>query len=516
MFEILFTIVLLLLLALGLFTFYMFKNPEYRDNSSDSKSNHGNNRSLHDMAKAIENNKSPEMAQLIINQLNTYKAKRSEIPHVLVLKMKAYMQLKQYNNALHAAMKLVRQDDKENFITDINLIEYLGEIYAALGQKEESYKEYLILLQKRPGHVPYLYNAGCQALEMKQYETASSLLEKAIQQDPRHSPSLCKLGRICYDKKLFSQALSYFNKASLSRYDSDELRFFLALTLLEVGGNDRAAHSLLKRVSENQEWSKQALPHLAKLSAKLEQYGMTVACITKYCDIFGQETSESLLTELRMLQADSYVCMLDIKQACHIWTTIPSKSSTYEQAQEYLHFFENFLPEDSIPYQYLHANAQQFVKLCAHLTRAFLDKEIGNNKSQYTLKGRPLKIISNKTKENYDSMTSSLEDLMGTIVVQHFAQNTDARNGILSQQCPHYHIFLRLNQNFTEEDLLNNLEEIKSHKEYQISVYIHIYTCHNIPQALFAYIPSFYKITIHPPYEFLDKIKQIQQQSTIV
>ncbi len=504
MFQLL-TIFLLILAFIAIFFIYLFY---YLQAKNIGRSHHKLERErndLDDMDQLLELGKT-DHAKFVIDQLASRKSDHgSELADILALRMKAYFLMDGFHNALHCGLQLIRQTGESHFLTEIELIEYLARIYAAIGYNEKSYYEYLLLFKKRPNNFEYLFCAASQALEMNQYDTALSLFEKVLQNSPTHYPSMAKLGRIYYEKKLFSQALDYMNKAYLNNYDSNELRYYLALTLMQTSGKDMTALSLLQRVVKDPNWARQGLPHLIKISAKLNNHDIVISGVEDYMQLFDKESSESLCHALKMLQAESYRQIHNLEKACDTWKNIPPESSFYNEANQCYLLFKSFLKEGMF-HDYLHLKAEKFVDLCTKICTSMLRaKEMARN---YTITGLSLKIISTKVPENESAPLILQPDTLGAIMIQNSENYWDSAYNRWKKSTPNVYIYLELDQSFTNHDLLYNLKDImdfNDNDKYVIT--IHIYAFHHVSSAIFPHSEK-YNIYVYEPNELQKQIEE--------
>ena len=508
------------LVFLTLLLAYIFNYLRSKSNNSHEgqpKEQYGS-KDLREMAKLL-NSGGTENARLVIGQLSGRKLKGRETADLLALRMRACFKLKEHNNSLNSALQLSRQPSYGRFCSEIELIKHLAFNYAILGHNEKSYNEYILLVQKCPQNIEYLYGAANQALKMRQYETAISLFQKVLQRNANHGASLCKLGRIFYEKKLYTQALDYLNRAYYCNYDSNELRYYLALNLMQTSGRDMAALTLLSRVSKDPTWAKRALPRLVKLSQKMGNYPKVVAAIDEYRNLFAKESGKNFLNELTLLQASAYRHMHHLDKACNLWAQIPCDSLHYAEAQEQFLLFKEFV-EPGIFYDYIHAKPQDFVKLCTKVCDFSIMAE--GPKRQFFLEGHRLKLISGgddspasiaaeQSEAGHLQVGTSRYDkeptIMGALVLQRFQERRDSSRDKINKLAPILHFYLRLDQSFREEDLQYNLYTlgIDFEKDYERVINIHIYAFHRVSPATFPHRNNI-NIMVHQPKEFQEEL----------
>ena len=522
----LFWVFLLGLVFLAFLLAYIFNYLRSKSSNSHEgqpKQQYGS-KDLREMAKLL-NSGGSENARLVIEQLNGRKLKGRETADLLALRMRACFKLKEHNNSLNNALQLSRQPSYGRFCSEIELIKHLASNYAILGHNEKSYNEYILLVQKCPQNIEYLYGAANQALKMRQYETAISLFNKVLQKDANHGASLCKLGRIFYEKKLYTQALDYLNRAYYCNYDSNELRYYLALTLMQTSGRDMAALTLLSRVSKDPAWAKRALPRLIKLSQKMENYPKIVAAIDEYRNLFAKESGKNFLNDLTLLQANAYRHMHHLDKACNLWTRIPCDSLHYTEAQEKFLLFKEFV-EPGIFYDYIHAKPQDFVNLCTKVCDFSIMAK--GPKRKFWLEGHRLKLISGgddspasipaeHSEAGHLQVETSgcdkAQTIMGAIVLQRFQERGDSSRDKINKIAPILYFYLRLDQSFSEEDLKYNLYTlgIDFEKDYGRVININIYAFHHVSPASFAHKPNM-NIMVHKPKEFREELLEFKHE----
>ncbi|MEM9424153.1 MAG: hypothetical protein AAF975_05125 [Spirochaetota bacterium] len=482
--------IVLLILALVAFIIYLFGTSfAGRIKEKGHSPTQARPGDLGEMVKLLETG-GYNNAKLVIDQLSARKLTTRDAEDILALRMRAFFKMKEYHNALHSALQLVQYGGKSRFITEMELIEHLAEIYSALGHNEKAYNEYLLLSQRSPKNIEYLYNAAAQALELSQYETAISLFERVLQQRSDHYPSLSKLGRIYFEKALYSQALDYFNRAYSGKYDSNELRYYLALTLLKTSGKDTVALSLLQRVSHSSSWAKRALPHLARLWAKLNEHGKVIAAVGEYCKDFGQDNSNDLLYELKMLQANAHRQIHELDKACQLWREISPESFFYREATEQWESFQDFTQKEGVFHDYLHLKNQEFVNLCAKIFDSMLSQE-KLSVQNFVVEHAPLAVLFTDNEE-------PVYKPMGALILQHFQERWDPSRGRQNRPATNFHIYLRLDQPFTDADLAYNLK--KHGANYACGIEVHIYAFHYVSPSIFSHNVN-YNVHVHASSE---------------
>ncbi|WGK68958.1 hypothetical protein P0082_10795 [Candidatus Haliotispira prima] len=495
----LFIVFLLTLLVAAGFFAYLFNY--LRNNHSEAENEPGElgARDLQEMAKLL-NGGGVNNARLVIEQLTHRKLKGRKAVDILTLRMRAFCKLKEYHNAMHCAQQLVQQP-QSRFITEMELIEHMAEIYAALGHSEKSYNEYLVLMHKRPNNAKHIFGAASQALEMKQYETAASLCEKVLKLRPDHHACQTKLGRIFYERKLYTRALDYLGQAYSGNYDSNELRYYLALTLMQTSGKDMAALSLLQRVAEDPSWTRQALPRLVKLSAKLGNHREVISSTQQFCTTFGREMSESVLNELKMLRANAHRYLHELEKACQLWSEIDLGTAYYEEAQDHIAMFRVFT-EPGVFLDYVTLGPGDFVDLCTKVCHYNLKSRAP--KSLYKLESRTLKVMPELSETSEDSPSGTwVRPISGGAIILQIPQIRWAPDsGKPKTPTPACHIFLHLDQDVSDADLQANLRELGIGQEEQDpKIDIHIYAFHLISPLTGAQ-PAKYNIHEHQPSEF--------------
>ncbi len=510
-------IVLLLLFATTLFFVYLFHyfRTNYSNESAEAQGKADRIGDLTEMARLLEKG-GTDNARLVVEQLLYRKPKGRTAADILALRLRAFFELKEFHNALHVGLQLSSQFHHSRFLSDIELLEYMAILYATLGHHERAYNEYLILMQRRPENIEYIFNAASHALEMKHFETGISLFGRVLQMQPDHVESLVKLGRTFCEKRLYSQALDYLNRAYTLNCDSNELRYYLALTLVQTSGKDTTALFLLQRVSQDPDWAKQALPRLIRLAAELEQHQQLVEAAERYNSLFAAETGEGLLSEILFLEANSYRYLHQMEKACELWAGISLENAYYREAQDKLAMFQPFT-EAGVFQNYISCEEpKDFVDLCTKICDHILKTRA--LKTMYALEGHVLKAMPNIAQNSPETtQNQGLPVPAGALIVQnfrgHWIPGQGANTGRLRNHAPSYHIFLLLDQEFSDDDLQMNLKPLTvlGHDDYDRLINIHIYSFHHVSQASFGHTIN-YNVYIHEPSELQLNILEFQRQ----
>ena len=487
---------LTLLVATGFFAYIFnhFRNQPLREGPIDQMGAE-EEEDLQNLAHSLQKGNA-DNAQLVLAKLTNRRLHEDEIIDVLALRVRAFFALKEFQSALHYISQLSKQRHYSRFLGEIELMEHLGAIYAAIRQHEKSYNEYMILSRKCPENMEYLFFAASQALEFKQYDIAVSLLNRVLEINPDHLACQVKLGRIFYERKLYSKALEHLNQAYSSNLDSDELRYYLALTLIQTRGKDNMAIALLERVAQNPAWAERALPRLAKFSARLGSHERVIKAVSEYRSLAGRGKDESLQNQLTMLQANAYRSLQQIEKACRQWLKIPSSSIYHKEAQNHYASLQIFT-EQGIFQDYIHAEPQEFVQFCTKICEHNLKAR--NPDIVFELRGRVLKTALTEA-ANGEGNTGLYPEEAGAIILQSFQGQWNSSTGRLSKRAPVCHIFLYLDQQFNNLDLQANLQEMGVDQSYGESLNIHIYGFHYIPESSYSQNPD-YSVYVHQANE---------------
>ena len=448
-------------------------------------------------------------AQLVLAKLENRRLQENEIVDILALRVRALFELREFQSALNYISQLSKHRHYSRFLGEIELMEYQATIYAALRQHEKSYNEYMILSRKCPKNLDYLFLAASQALEFKQYDISVSLLNRVLELKADHLSCQVKLGRVYYERKFYSKALEHLNQAYSDNLDSDELRYYLALTLIQVRGKDEMAITLLERVAQNPVWAERALPRLVKFSAKLGSHKKVIKAVSEYRALPNKVKDESLQSQLTMLQANAYRALQKIEKACQQWLKIPSSSIYYKEAQNHFAALQIFM-EDGIFQDYLHAEPQEFVQLCTRICEQNLKAR--NPDISFELKGRMLKKALTKAAKSEDNEES--EESSGAIILQNFQGQWSPSTGKLSKRDPVCHIFLYLDQQPNNTDLQTNLQELGIGHGYEYPLDIHIYAFHYIPESSYSHKIN-YTVYLHQANELKLNLLEYQRQQNL-
>ena len=93
-----------------------------------------------------------------------------------------------------------------------------------------------------------LYKQALERQRLHDYEGAKALLLRLLEACPNHPDVLFRLGGIAYEKKEFTEAMGWLEKAVAQRPDSVDFQLLLASTYLPLGKYDEAERIFLRYV----------------------------------------------------------------------------------------------------------------------------------------------------------------------------------------------------------------------------------------------------------------------------
>ena len=121
----------------------------------------------------------------------------------------------------------------------------LGNAYADLGRYKEAIVQFEEAIRQDPKHLAARYNLGWLFEKLKNYDKAEEHYKAIIWFYPEYMKAYDSLGNLYFTQARYKEALEKFDKIISVDYDDVTIRFKAALTLLQLGQNDRAKRELL-------------------------------------------------------------------------------------------------------------------------------------------------------------------------------------------------------------------------------------------------------------------------------
>jgi len=270
------------------------------------------------------------------------------------------------------------------FFKEKILHERLADLYLRFGQTKEAQQSLLMILEVAPGDYDTHIKIGDIFFERGMFDNAISYYQKALSINGQGAKALFKCGEVFYYKKDFNQSLGYLRGAL--KHDSS-----LVKANYYIGMIYKATNNLAKAVvefeiaSQNKDVRVNSLFQkgivLIKLGERVQAISSLERALKSATEEHQLQPKSLTLLAIRYNLASCYEDEKKILQALDQWEKIAEVNADYEDVKDKLKIYSDLRMDDRLK-DFLTVQRTSFEAICrkifAHYKQTIIE-EIGEN-----------------------------------------------------------------------------------------------------------------------------------------
>lgn len=115
---------------------------------------------------------------------------------------------------------------------------------AALERAQETREQFERSIGLHSRQTESYYRLGLLGLELRDYAAAKQNLQRVVARNPKHTRGLSALGKMEFEQKHYSEAVSFLRQAIRNDYSLREAHYYFGLTLARMGCKQESSDEL--------------------------------------------------------------------------------------------------------------------------------------------------------------------------------------------------------------------------------------------------------------------------------
>jgi tetratricopeptide (TPR) repeat protein len=234
--------------------------------------------------------------------------------------------------------------------------EALARTYLALGQLDESQKEFILLSKREPENHEFVYQIARLFEERNFTDSAFSNYKKVIAINPKHGPSYVRIGVIYYHRKQLNEARTALMTALRYEPQNAAPHYYLG-KISRAAGDPATALAHFEKALKDPDLKQRALYERGYIFVTRGELKQAVDELERAASAGDGDLAVSLA--IHHLVAQCYEANKDIVHAVEHWEKINDKNPRYKDVAEKLATYGDIRSDDKLK-DFLIAPQQKF------------------------------------------------------------------------------------------------------------------------------------------------------------